>query len=154
LNSLQLQVGIIAACATSLKPLVRRVLRLPTSAYNNYEKYGNSRQPQNSVGLVTIGGTRGGPLNTLDSQNKRGRAADALDDGDSDRSNLCLTNPTGQNTSSATSDLFKQPKDKTASEELILPQQGARSDNKDESARTHPRGIMRRTEITVERVNS
>lgn len=43
LDSLQLNVGIIAACASFLKPLLGRLLKLnTTAAYPTYPKYGRS----------------------------------------------------------------------------------------------------------------
>lgn len=59
LCSLQLQLGIIAACATSLKPLFNRILKLSTTGryYNTPARYGYGYGSRSRGARIT--GTRG-----------------------------------------------------------------------------------------------
>jgi hypothetical protein len=161
LSSLQLQVGIIAACASSLKPLVRRLLRLPSTDYKMYDRSGSHVRPNNSVALVTIGGTRNGPSKDGLESHQHGpncRVGYGDSDGDSDRSDLCLTNQDGKDAATTTSWLFKQPLQGNLSEEMMLPRKMEPLHLKNEGAKgtphPYPKGILRRTEVTVVRSES
>ncbi|RYP71169.1 hypothetical protein DL771_004969 [Monosporascus sp. 5C6A] len=117
---LQLQLGIIAACATSLKPLFRRVLKLPSTAYNRYNHNYNdisASSRHKSVALVTIGGTGAMPQ-----QKPGGRTARGDNDTDSERSNFCAATAAGNSAASASAGFYQHKSDGSTSEEMILPQ--------------------------------
>ena len=151
--SLQLQTGIIAACAASLKPLFRRILRLPSSNYkygNNYNIYGSRKSTQcKSVALRTIGGSSTAPK---DKQQKLGSRNHGDDDADSDKSEFYLTATGGSNVATAT--FYRHEDEDSASAERILPASSRSVDAfhiKRGSSGSNPRGIVRTMEVTVER---
>ncbi|RYP10596.1 hypothetical protein DL764_000566 [Monosporascus ibericus] len=110
---------IIAACAASLKPLFRRILKLPSSAYNKYNHNYNdisASSRHKSVGLVTIGGTGAMPQ-----QKPGGRTAPGDNDTDSERSNFYAATAAGNTAASASAGLYQHKSDGSTSEEMILP---------------------------------
>lgn len=61
MNSLQLNIGIIAACASFLRPLVGRFLKLNTSAINYYQSNTNNKVSSTRPTLGTIGSSSYAP---------------------------------------------------------------------------------------------
>ncbi|RYP37353.1 hypothetical protein DL767_002996 [Monosporascus sp. MG133] len=111
---------IIAACAAPLKPLFRRILKLPSSAYNrynhNYDDISASSRHK-GVALVTIGGTGAMPQ-----QKPGGQTAPGDNDTDSEKSNLCAATAAGNSAASASAGFHQHKSDDSTSEEMILPQ--------------------------------
>ncbi|RYO86468.1 hypothetical protein DL766_008129 [Monosporascus sp. MC13-8B] len=116
---LQPQLGIIAACATSLKPSFRRILKLPSSAYNRYNHNYNdisASSRHKSVALVTIGGTGAMP------QQKPGhRTAPGDNDTDSETSHFYAPTAAGNSAASASAGIYQHGSDGSTSKEMILP---------------------------------
>ncbi|EQB53454.1 hypothetical protein GCG54_00005355 [Colletotrichum gloeosporioides] len=136
---LQLQLGIIAACAPTFKPLVGRMLRL--TSYDDYTNETPNNGSKKHPTLATIGGT-GGTGNRRHTMRSGGthavRDQYELDDMASADSDQSLSNVKGATTTTAT--FYKHDNgDGSGSEERIL--HGGRK----ESAR----GIMKTTEVTV-----
>ncbi|KAH6655668.1 hypothetical protein BKA67DRAFT_690438 [Truncatella angustata] len=137
---LQLQVGIIAACAPSLGPLFFRARGMSTA--RNYTNSGSRRNNTgNNNGLVTIGGTN-------ESRSKRGRGSIELTDHipvDQKSSELSLAMTKGENKSAVTSSSFYRHSDtESGSEERILPSQTP------PKPRDNLGGILRTREIIVQ----
>ncbi|RYP89908.1 hypothetical protein DL770_004001 [Monosporascus sp. CRB-9-2] len=145
---LQLQLGIIAACAASLKPLFRRILKLPSSAYNRYNHNYNdisASSRHKSVALVTIGGT-----GAMRQQKPSGRTAPGDSDTDSEKSNFCAATAAGNSAASASAGFYQHKSDGSTSEETILPQNLKPAHVRRANSAAH-RGIVRTTEVTIER---
>ncbi|RYP86146.1 hypothetical protein DL769_000824 [Monosporascus sp. CRB-8-3] len=139
---------IIAACAASLKPLFRRIHKLPSSAYNRYNHNYNdisASSRHKSVALVTIGGTGAMPQ-----QKPGGRAALGDNDTDSERSNFCATTAAGNSAVSASAGFYQHRSDGSTSEEMILPQNLKPAHVRRANSAAN-RGIVRTTEVTIER---
>lgn len=159
LHSLQLQTGIIAACATSLKPLFRRILGLPLPNYrygNNYNdnnRYGSRKNTtRRSVALRTISRSHAVPQDATDKEQKVGSGNCGDDDADSDKGELYLTTTGGNNITIST--FYKHEDEETASAERILPESSKSPQAfhiKRGSSIGNPKGIVRTTEVTVER---
>ncbi|KAI0134226.1 hypothetical protein BJ170DRAFT_690509 [Xylariales sp. AK1849] len=135
---MQLQVGIIAACCPTLKPLFRRILMLSSGdKYNQYNYHGRSRQ-QNQSGLATIGGAN-------KQRSRLGKNEYELEERGvaGDQSEGSLRNTTGESTSIATSTFYKQDGE-SGSEERILPHATGLG-----FSRGSFKGIMKTTEVTV-----
>lgn len=129
--SLQLNVGIIAACAPSLKPLVSRALGLTSKGDSNHYSpsgYGGSR---GTGALRTIGGGNG-----ASALRSKPRDHFELHDMDDDKQNVSQYSR-GTNDASATFYKANSDGERSGSEERIL---GARQDFK---------GIVRTTEVIV-----
>ncbi|KAI1850769.1 hypothetical protein JX265_004480 [Neoarthrinium moseri] len=104
---LQLQVGIMAACAPSLRPLFGRFLKLSTNdKLNQY----NSQSRQYNAGLVTIGGTN-------DQRRKSIRPQSAEDN----QSDISLTIMKGGTTVNVGETFYRHSDTGSGSEERILP---------------------------------
>lgn len=151
--SLQLNIGIIAACAPSLKPLVSRVLKLsdyyPTSASH----YGS--RTRGTVGLQTIGGTGGGggPSSARRSKHPDQYELQDLRNSDDEAKQSSEEVDFGglgkKGHSSATATFYKGSEsegDRSGSEEMIL---GARQGQQGPPAAPNHGGIMRTTEVIV-----
>ncbi|KAF3356324.1 hypothetical protein VdG1_06418 [Verticillium dahliae VDG1] len=133
---LQLQLGIIAACAPALKPLVSRFLKLSTAGDHRYPS-GRS-QPPGSIGLQTIGGSGPARRHTM----KPSFESDERVSGGSDGGSLGGAGSKGQNEISVQGAFYKHGEG--GSEERIL---------EDQSGRMGPqrvKGIMRTTEVIVQ----
>lgn len=159
LTSLQLNLGIIAACATSLKPLFSRILKLSTSDryYNTPARYGygsRSRGPK----LTGNGGKDGNGTGTgTGAKNMYGRAGPVheyeLETNIRTSGDENLSNGKGETYSTATSFYKHGSADESGSEERILgqvPGPGVvqlppHAITTDEVAR----GIVRTTEVRV-----
>lgn len=82
LASLQLNVGIIAACAPSLKPLVNKALRLgdyATYAYDYGPNYSNSRSRPRASQLSPLGNGRYSRADDFELADRRAMAAATVD---------------------------------------------------------------------------
>ncbi|CAJ2501282.1 Uu.00g041350.m01.CDS01 [Anthostomella pinea] len=153
---LQLQVGIIAACAASLKPLFRRMLKLSSSGSGPHYKSGSgygARKAPRSIGLVTIGGTggTGSRPGAKNNQKFSSRAVDGDDDAGSDKSTLWLADGGGNHATTAKSGFYKNTTEGSTSEERILPRSLEPLHMKNEGERGGNGGIIRTTVVTVER---
>lgn len=141
-TSLQLNIGIVAACATSLKPLVNRILNLSTDAYQSGSKYGGygthsrgMRRTMRESRAVNFQGT----INEYE-----------LDDGSGGRvDDRNLSNGKGETVSTAVSFYKHASADGSGSEEMILgaPPMQPRTVPSDDSGRTT--GILMTTEVRV-----
>ncbi|KXX76976.1 hypothetical protein MMYC01_207139 [Madurella mycetomatis] len=145
---LQLNIGIIAACATSLRPLVNRILKLSTTdAYNGPSKYGygsrsrGTRGGRRGTGLGDIPGSRLTRLvdaeNAYEMQSKLAGHENGQD----------LPTGKGETISTAMSFYKHGSAEGSGSEEMILqgPTMPAHAITTDEAGG----GIMRTTEVRV-----
>lgn len=136
--------GIIAACATSLKPLVSRMLNLSTDRYATPSKYGYGTGRSRGVRGTEIRGTRqGGMVNEYEMEGGM-----AGSDGEGVNVNA---NCKGESFSTATSFYKHGSADESGSEELILstpPEQPHVVPTEGTGAPTG-RGIMKTTEVRV-----
>ncbi|RNJ58055.1 hypothetical protein D7B24_005200 [Verticillium nonalfalfae] len=133
---LQLQLGIIAACAPALKPLVSRFLKLSTAGDHRYPS-GRSQAP-GSIGLQTIGGSGPARRHTR----KPSFESDERVSGGSDGGSLGGAGSKGQNEISVQGAFYKHGEG--GSEERILEDQlGCMGPQR-------VKGIMRTTEVIVQ----
>ncbi|OLN91607.1 hypothetical protein CCHL11_06613 [Colletotrichum chlorophyti] len=132
---LQLQLGIIAACAPTLRPLVSKMLNLSSNDGYTHDTYGSrSRQKETDV-RATKRSTMRSHLGPQGGKDEYELDEQGLRPDDSDRS---LNNGKGETT--ATASFYKQHSGyEMGSEEMILP--GGRPVNF--------KGIIRTTEVTV-----
>ena len=150
-SSLQLNIGIIASCAPSLKPLVSKALKLSDYYPSPGSRYGS----RGTGGVRTIGGTNplrskqeqqhrdgGYPLRDLSDQ----RSEDELEFGTGGKAGAAGGQGTARSTATVT---FYKPGagyegdgDRSGSEELIL--DGRTRANEFRG------GILRTTEVTVQ----
>lgn len=150
-SSLQLQLGIIAACATSLKPLFNRILRLQSTDryYNTPARYGygsRSRGTKFTGANGTIGGTGRRPDDDHDFELETGMRTSGDDN---------LANDKAANYSTATSFYKHGSPNGSGSEEMILGaapgvgvvQMPPHALTTDQQGGT--RGIVRTTEVRV-----
>ncbi|KAM0326605.1 hypothetical protein ACHAQA_006474 [Verticillium albo-atrum] len=137
---LQLQLGIIAACAPALKPLVSRFLKLSTTG--DYRYPSGRSQPPGSIGLQTIGGSGPARRQTM----KPSFESDERVSGGSDGGSLGGAGSKGQNEVSVQGGTFYKHHGEGGSEERILEDRpGAAA-----LQRAHGKGIMRTTEVIVQ----
>ncbi|KAL2168161.1 hypothetical protein VTG60DRAFT_329 [Thermothelomyces hinnuleus] len=153
---LQLQLGIIAACATSLKPLFSRILKLSTSDQYYGTPGGQYGYTSRSRGRRLTGKFQGNGTSTgTGTGTNKGAPGVVVDSyelhtgfrGSPDEN---LANPGGETYSTATS-FYKQASDGSGSEEMILgTTTGATAPSPPPHAiTTDERGIMRTTEVRV-----
>ncbi|KAL2151051.1 hypothetical protein VTH82DRAFT_6149 [Thermothelomyces myriococcoides] len=151
---LQLQLGIIAACATSLKPIFSRILKLSNDQYYGTPggQYGHASR---SRGRRTTGIFQGtGSVAGTGTGTKKGAAGVVVDSyelhtGFREPRAENLANPRGETHSTETS-FYKQGSDGSGSEEMILGATAeATAPPPPHAITTDERGIMRTTEIRV-----
>ena len=134
---LQINIGIIAACAPSLKPLVTKALKLSTyrSRYGYGDRYGD--RYGNSRATATIGGGGGGLSHNRRSKfNRDNYALEELgSDSGKQSDEVQFSNRGGNNTASAT--FYRSTGD---SDEMIWSSGPVHRDMK---------GIVRTTEVIV-----
>ena len=137
--SLQLNIGIIAACATSLKPLVSRALGLSTTdRYNSNSRYAYGSRSRGTPGTkrpVDATGSRHDRIATI----QEFELEDELGRGSASRTAV-LTNSKGETSSTATSFYKHGSTDGSGSEEMILSNSPPQQNFK---------GILRTTEVIV-----
>lgn len=119
-NSLQLNIGIIAACASFLKPLVGRLLKLNSTAgasYPSYPQYNRSHRTPLSNGYAS-GSRRTGDFELQYKSNIR-----ALERHDSPSlSQLQATQAAAGGHSSPSADYYKHRPSDTDSDDILLQQ--------------------------------
>ncbi|KAF9874227.1 integral membrane protein [Colletotrichum karsti] len=131
---LQIQFGIIAACAPTLRPLVSRILRL--TSYDDYtNEYGSRSQMNGTAARAKHRNTMRSGMGPRVVRDQYELDERGIGDGDSD-----TTLPAAKGETVATAEFYKeQTGERSGSEEFIL--QGGTRDKF--------RGIMKTTEVTV-----
>ncbi|KAI6778522.1 uncharacterized protein J7T54_005046 [Emericellopsis cladophorae] len=131
---LQLNVGIIAACAPSLKPLVKNILRLKsvTPRYG----YTNSGHRSNNSGVYTVGGGFSGTHGYARQGNRSDHAPEGFEMRSAHRGKngeVAYTTAVGKKNRHAPPDVYASREgrhsgnESSGSQETILPLQGSKS---------------------------
>lgn len=144
--SLQLNVGIIAACAPALKPLVGRALKISSSRHYNSDNLYENRYPTGRSGRTSNITTGTARRQGYREQGSQGAPDYELEDGPfSPSPEFYRTTIKGGNNTPAAVAVYQKKNsfgDRSGSEELILETGHGFGDSK---------GIMRTTEVHIQR---